>query len=187
MRELPDQQPEHTGSEDALLAVEVLAPDAPRPGTHGGVTLRAEAARDLRDTLGGALVKSAKAGRRAAETTYRLVPSQQASQGLADGTLRWATASSGDAAVLIKETATGRIAGHGQLQRVKPSPAKLLGPAAWEAMAMATQQHYLVEINDKLQSIEKGVDEALSRMDDDKRGTLRQVRGTFRCHRAQLR
>ncbi len=74
--------------------------------------------------------------------------------------------------MLIKDKATGRIAGQGRLQKVKAGPAKILGPAAWEAMAMATQQHYLVEINDKLETIERGVDEVLSRMDDDKLGTL---------------
>ncbi|MDQ3631358.1 MAG: hypothetical protein M3417_08865 [Actinomycetota bacterium] len=41
---------------------------------------------------------------------------------------------------------------------------------------MATQQHYLVEINDKLEGVQKGVDEVLSRMDDDKLGTLAKVR-----------
>jgi hypothetical protein len=90
------------------------------------------------------------------DATFRLVPSEQASKGLADGSLRWATGKKGDASVLIKDKATGRIAGHGQLQKARPSPAKVLGPAAWEAMAMATQQHYLVEINDKLQCIERG-------------------------------
>jgi hypothetical protein len=53
-------------------------------------------------------------------------------------------------------------------------------------MAMATQQHYLVEINEKLESVVKGVDEVLSRMDDDKRGTLKQVRRVVEASRDRL-
>jgi hypothetical protein len=120
------------------------------------------------------------------ESTYRLVPSEKAAKGLGDGTLRWATAKKGDASVLVKNKATGRIAGHGELRKVSPSPAKVLGPAAWEAMAMATQQHYLVEINDKLEDIARGVDEVLDQMSDDKRGTLKDVRGAAEFIRTRL-
>jgi hypothetical protein len=156
---------------DALMRVEVLSSEFV-PDPERGVTLRGEAALDVTDSLGNLIRTGTGVARRATTSTYRLVPSEKAAQGLADGSLRWATASKGDASVLIKDEATGRIASHGSLQKVKPNPAKFLGPAAWEAMAMATQQHYLVEINDKLESIERGVDEVLSRMDDDKLGTL---------------
>jgi hypothetical protein len=164
---------------DAVVEVETLPialADAPLAMS---VTLGGEAARNVRDSLGTALVGTARTGHRAANAAgaaYRLVPSEQAAKGLADGSLRWATASKGDASVLIKDSATGRIAGRGELAKVSPSPAKILGPAVWEAMAVATQQHYLVEINEKLQSIERGVSEALSQMDGDKRGTLTQLR-----------
>ena len=112
--------------------------------------------------------KTVKKGQR---TVYALVPSEKTKAGLADKTLRWATPSRGDASVLIKNKA-GEIAGHGELHKVKPKPASLLGPAVWEAMAMATQQHYLVEISEKLAGIDAKVDEVLARLDDDQKATL---------------
>jgi hypothetical protein len=170
-----DQRPAARATDDALAVVEVLPAALVPSDAANAVVLRGDAARDVRDAMGSAVLKGMHLGRRAAEKTYRLVPSEKTAQGLSDGTLRWATAKNGDASVLIKDKATGRIAGQGKLQAVRPSPAKLLGPAAWEAMAMATQQHYLVEINGKLEGIVKGVDEVLARMDDDKRGTLHDV------------
>jgi hypothetical protein len=173
-------------SGDAAMQVEVLPPELV-PEVVRGVTLRGEAARDVTASLvrlgGPAAVDMA---RQAAKPTYRLVPSPQTAEGIADKSLRWATTKRGDASPLIKDAKTGRIAGRGDLQKVKPNPAKLLGPAAWEAMAMATQQHYLVEINDKLESIERGVDEVLSRMDDDKLGTLNYASRTARSALAGL-
>lgn len=160
----------------ALVEVEALGTGVAPAQTRGALTLRGDAARDIRDSLGGAVIELGKTGgRAAAKTTYKLVPSEAASKGLADGSLRWANASKGDASVLIKDKATGRIAGQGELQKVRPSPAKVLGPAAWQAMALATQQHYLVEINEKLASVEKGVGEVMALMDDDKRGILEEA------------
>jgi hypothetical protein len=187
---MPDSDPTQnaaTGpSDDALAVVDVLPPELVPADAGHAVTLRGDAARDLRDALGSAVVKGSRLGRRATERTYRLVPSEKTAQGLRDGTLRWATAKNGDASVLIKDKATGRIAGQGSLKAARPSPAKLLGPAAWEAMAMATQQHYLVEINGKLEGIVRGVDEVLARMDDDKRGTLQDVDAAARFLRTRL-
>jgi hypothetical protein len=68
----------------------------------------------------------------------------------------------------------------------KPSPAKVLGPVVWEAMAMATQQHYLVEIDKKLDGIAKGVDEVLARDDDRTLAIFREVRDSVRDSRSRL-
>lgn len=43
---------------------------------------------------------------------------------------------------------------------------------AWQAMAIATQQHYLVEISGKLDSIEQGVSEIIKRQLNDKAANL---------------
>jgi hypothetical protein len=53
-------------------------------------------------------------------------------------------------------------------------------------MAMATQQHYLVEISDKLEGIASGIEELLERDDDDKRGTLVHVENTVARSRERL-
>jgi hypothetical protein len=116
------------------VEVDVLPAAPAEPSPASALTLSGGAARNARDALGTALIETATMGRRAAaETTYRLVASEQAAKGLADGSLLWANASKGDASVLIKNTATGRIADRGELHRVRPSPAKVLGPAVWEA------------------------------------------------------
>jgi hypothetical protein len=71
--------------------------------------------------------------------------------------------------VLVKNAKSGRIAGNADLKRVKPN---LIGPAVWQAMAVATQQHYLVEIFGKLEGIKAGVHEILARLDDEIDGRL---------------
>ena len=188
MTNLPDQlpatPPRH--APEALIEVEALPVELARQPLRGGVTLSGEAARNVRDSLGLAVTEFGKTRLRAVDSTFRLVPSEKAARGLADGSLRWATASKGDASVLIKDTTTGHFAGRGELHKVKLSPLKVLGPAAWEAMAMATQQHYLVEINTKLQTIEKGVSEVLSRMDNTTLGTLTNVHRTVLRSRERL-
>jgi hypothetical protein len=47
----------------------VLSAELARPRIRGGVTLIGDAARDVRDTLGTAVVESAKVGQRAMEST----------------------------------------------------------------------------------------------------------------------
>ena len=53
----------------------------------------------------------------------------------------------------------------------------VLGPAAWQAMAMATQQHYLAEISEKLEGIQQGVDELKELHSDDRIGKLKTISG----------
>jgi hypothetical protein len=82
----------------------------------------------------------------------------------------------GIASVLVKSKETGRLAGHADLKGVRPSAVKVLGPVAWQALAMATQQHFLVEINDKLAGIGAGVDKLLARDTDSKLAELHELR-----------
>ena len=146
---------------------------------HGSaVTLSGEAARDLAETVAPVARELAQAGkallgnRKAQEQgtqLYRLVPRKELAEGLQNGALRMGVPrKGGDATALVKTVTTGRTAGHADLVkaegvRAKPSAMRALGPVAWQAMAMATQQHYLVEINDKLAGVAKGVDEVLAR------------------------
>jgi hypothetical protein len=68
--------------------------------------------------------------------------------------------------------ATGKFAGRGDLRKVTPKPASVLGPAVWQALAVATQQHYLNEINENLAGIDAKLDEVLARLDDQTQGSL---------------
>lgn len=99
-------------------------------------------------------------------------------RGLKDGTLRHATPTGGDASVLIKNAKDGRIAGRADLRDVKPTAVDVFGPAAWQALALATQQHYLAEISSKLEGIQAGVDEVLARMDDKVIAALKDISET---------
>jgi len=138
------------------------------------VTLTGDGAREVADSLGRVTkvgFDGFKTVKKARRTAYALVPSEKTSARLAAKTLRWATPSHGDASVLIKNKA-GQMAGHGELHKVKPKAATLLSPAVWEAMAMATQQHYLVDISEKLAGIDAKVDEVLARLDDDDKAAL---------------
>jgi len=150
------------------LVVEITA--AVEPDRRHAVLLRGEAAAGVSSTLARATREGFALGRRAAgEPVYRLVPPKELREGLAKGTLRHATPNRGDASVLVKNSRSGRIAGKADLKRVRPN---VVGPALWQAMAVATQQHYLVEISGKLTGIQQGVDEILARLDDQIHGRL---------------
>jgi hypothetical protein len=159
------------------------------------VTLTGEAALAVRNTLGEPAKKWMLARRAApvTEETYRIVldPTQQ--KALREGTQRFANPGKGDASLRLRDVKTGGPMTEARLEKVgesaktaMPSVTKVLGPAAWEAMAMATQQHYLVEITDKLEGIASGIDEILERDDDDKRGTLVHVDDTVARSRERL-
>jgi hypothetical protein len=135
----------------------------------------------LRETLGEPAKKKVLARKaiEASEETYRLSLTPEQKKALADGSQYFAKPGKGDVSLRLRDTATGGPRPEASLEKVgdsakaaRPSVTKVIGPVAWEAMAMATQQHYLVEINDKLESISTRVDEVLERGDDDKLGTL---------------
>jgi hypothetical protein len=74
--------------------------------------------------------------------------------------------------VLIKRVDDGTMAGKADLKSVKPSSLEILGPAAWQVLALATQQHYLADISAKLEGIQQGVDELKKLHYDEVIGTL---------------
>ena len=128
------------------------------------------------------------------EESYRITVSPEQAKALREGTQVWAKPGKGDASLRLRDAATGKPIPEAKLEKVrdsarsaaKPSVTKVLGPAVWEAMAIATQQHYLVEISDKLQGIASDVEEVLERLDDDKRGTLNHVAKTVADSHARL-
>ncbi len=159
------------------------------------VTLTGEAAVAVRNTLGEPAKKWMLARKAApvTEQTYRIVldPTQQ--KALRERTQRFANPGKGDASLRLRDVKTGGPMPEARLEKVgdsaktaMPSVTKVLGPVAWEAMAMATQQHYLVEISDKLEGIASGIEEILERDDDDKRGTLLHVDNTVARSRERL-
>ena len=194
------QHPEDKrGEPDAEASIELVADDRELPDS--GVTLRGEAAYELIEAVAPVAKEIARAGktllgnRRAREDArqlYRIVPRKELADGLKANALRMGTArKGGDATVLVKSVKTGRTAGHADLVKakdVKPTPSamKALGPVAWQAMAMATQQHYLVEINDKLAGVAKGVDEVLARQSDEKRSDVEELRDEAARIRAKI-
>jgi len=72
---------------------------------------------------------------------------------------------------LVKDVKTGKIAGQQDLVKNGVKVTKVLGPAAWQAMALATQQHYLAEIDAKLETLQTRVDEVLAMQHDERAGT----------------
>jgi hypothetical protein len=160
------------------------------------VRLTGEAAVAVRSTLGEPVRKKmfALKAAEATEDTYRVVTSPEQTKALKEGRQVWAKPGKGDKSLRLRDAATSKPMPEARLEKVgdsaksaaRPSVTKVLGPAAWEAMAMATQQHYLVEINDKLEGIATNVDEVLQRLDDDKRGALSHVAKTVEDSRTRL-
>ena len=147
-----------------------------RVDRNHAVRVTGDAANRMKDGLGEAVRRGFRLAKNAAAgDVFELVPPADLAKGLKDGTLRFATTKRGDASVLIKNVETGRVAGRGDLVSPKLSPLDVLGPAAFEVMALATQQHYLAEISDKLEGIKQSVDEIKALHEDDRIGILNQV------------
>jgi hypothetical protein len=170
------------GRSQAAFEVQVLEPDVE---IVDPVLLRGREARALTDLVTGVTKTGWRLGRRAREQTYRLVPPPELAAGLRDGSLKWAEASGGDASTLIKSSETGRIVGQGQPKRAAGAGAPI-GPVAWEALAMVSQQHYLVEISSKLSALQAGVDEVLARGDDKNLAALRRAARVAAATSAEL-
>jgi hypothetical protein len=163
--------------------------------TQQAVRLTGRAAEEVRRNLpepARAKLLGRKA-KQAAEATYRIVPSPEQQKALDVGILAYKTPGKGDATVRLMDVATSKSVPEASLEKVdpgalapKPSPVKMLGPVVWEAMAMATQQHYLVEIDKKLDGIAKGVDEVLARDDDRTLAIFREVHDIVRDSRERF-
>jgi hypothetical protein len=135
----------------------------------------------------------ARKAKQATEPVFRIALTPEQQKALNDNTIRFAKPGKGTATVRLRDAATGKPVTEARLERVepgavaaKPSPARMLGPVVWEAMAMATQQHYLVEIDKKLDGIAKGVDEVLAREDDRTLAIFREVHEIVRDSRDRL-
>jgi hypothetical protein len=159
---------------DGIFEIELLeaVPDGMVP-VNAPLGSGTDVAGNLARILGGVAQEATT------ETVYKLVPSKELQKGLAEKTLQYASSKKGDASVLIKDVKTGTVKGHAALKQVKPNPASLLGPAAWQALAMVTQQHFLSEIDGRLERIEERFDEMLDRMraqlDEDLRSMIKEV------------
>jgi hypothetical protein len=151
------------------FSIERLPDDARSPEAGRGVMLSGRDASQIVDCVGGV----AKAGggwlarKRAFEGLYRIVPDDELREGLLHEGFRYVTPSAGDASVQLVDRG-GKFVGRAELRAAGPSAMKLIGPAAWQAMAMATQQHYLVEISARLSAIDGKLGEVLARDDDRK-------------------
>lgn len=167
--------------EDTSVVEWLEEPPGERADT--GVRLSGDAARDVTDAL-GALVGIGYRAQERASAYYLVAPSDEVAKKLADGTLRWANTERGDASVLIKDAKSGQVATHGLLR--KGGLGEVLGPVAWQAMAMATQQHYLVSIDRKLDGIQHGIEEVLARDEDDKLAELEQASASAQDAIAEL-
>ena len=177
MTETPGQDLERASETDVRVDGAGVATDEPvRVDRDKAVVVTGRTASQLADGLGRATKTGFGIVRRARpREVFELVPPEDLVKGLKKRALRYATPSSGDASVLIKNVSDGQMAGRADLRKVSSSAAKALGPMAWEVLAYATQQHFMVEISASLEGIEKGVDELKERLDDDRVGTIKTV------------
>ena len=159
------------------------------------VRLTGRAAEEVRRNLPEPAKKHilARKAKQVTKETYRIALSPEQQKALNKGTQRFANPGKGSATLRLRDAATGKPVTEARLETVgpgalaaKPSPVKVLGPVVWEAMAMATQQHYLVEIDKKLDGIAKGVDEVFAREDDRTLAIFREVRDIVRDSRERF-
>ncbi|MCW3001925.1 MAG: hypothetical protein JWQ20_1223 [Conexibacter sp.] len=100
----------------------------------------------------------------------RLIPPARLADGLRDGTLQYLTTKAGADKAIIVNAKTRDFAGHGDI--VRSSQAAVAGAIAWQAMAVVTQQYYLHEINDKLETVTLGVADLRARLQNAQAGEL---------------
>jgi hypothetical protein len=153
------------------------------------VRLTGRAAEEVRTDL----LDPARRAKQLTGDVVRIALSPDQQKALKEGTQVFKTPGKGNATVRLMDEATGKSVKEASLERVdpktlvaKPSVTKVLGPVAWEAMAMATQQHYLVEIDNKLEGIAKGIDEVFAREDDRTLAVFREVRDIVRDSRERF-
>lgn len=163
---------------DGVVEVEVV-PAAPAQSQM--IELSGSQAADIGGELAKLAGKSSRRVLASRNAVYRLRPSAEMARGLQAKTLRYAAPTSGDASILIKEASGAKkIKGHAALERVRANPASVIGPAVWQAMALATQQHFLVEISGRLETIEQGVAELIDRTRDKSDSELDTLREQVR-------
>lgn len=147
------------------------------------IRLAGRAADEVRSNLSASAKRTALGRRKASppRELYEIVLSPEQRRAMAEGTQRFATPGKGTATVRLRDVATGKNVSEARLEKVtgpveaRPSPAKVLGPVLWEAMAIATQQHFLVAIDKKLRGLDTAIGEILARDDDRTSAVLREV------------
>ncbi len=155
------------GKEHLPFDVERQSSVTPSPSAGRSVALSRDQAGPVLDLLGSTTrpLLGIATRKRASTGLYRLAPRAELAENLKNHGYRYAKPSSGDATQQVLD-ASGNFAGRADLKAVSPSLMKLVGPAAWQVMAMATQQHYLVEISGKLSAIDAKLDELIARDED---------------------
>ena len=137
-------------------AVEIapLAPDASVP-VQGFRPVADDAAEAVRRKLEQrSLVSAARAGQSLTRQVYEMRLSPEIARGLREGRLYQVADGSGVLS-MVKDKESGSIVGQarfGELGRVE-----VAGPAVWDLAATITQQHYLVEISEKLGQVDENV------------------------------
>ena len=181
-------------SEYAPFEVSEVAHNPDRLPARVAVPLSAElgvsAARALLSVVGPA---KGTGGSHAGEAIYRLAVTDPAlREGLANGTLRFATPSKGDASVLIKHVSNGRMAGSARLVGAGSTSGTAVGAAsagtavvAVGAVALAAAigmiLYQLKTINSKLDVIGGDLRRVLEHLELEQRSKLWELRDTSRA------
>ena len=111
-------------------------------------------------------------GQEMSTKSLRVVFSPEVTRGLSAGSLELVETSRGLLPV-ARNVSTGRFVQTGKA--VAQGGVRLANVAAmsWQILAIATAQHYLGEINERLAKIERGIDDILSWLTEEKKAELR--------------
>lgn len=128
------------------------------------ISVSGQVARGLREVLDAA----------DASEVVRLVPPPRLADRLARNELAYMR-SSGDRMAILKERESGRIAGHARIEDEGIAALDAAAEAVWQGLAIATSQHYLAEINHRLQALEHGISDLVARDQSEQMGHLRAI------------
>lgn len=117
-------------------------------------------------------INLAQQGHQAAQQSFKIIFKPAAFEGLRDGTFHLMEGTKGYYATAVN-TANGRIVGNGQLVASNATRVAAIAAASFQVLAVITAQKFLADIDKRLASIDKGVDEIQCWLEEESWATLR--------------
>lgn len=126
-------------------------------------------------------------GRHMAQQGYKIVFSPEVTRALRSGTMELLP-SGGNLLPIARDAAKGRrIVEIGRFAKSGGIKLASVAAASWQILSIATAQHFLNEINARLASIEDGIKDIRSWLQDDKKAQLKAAAGYLREAHAAIK
>lgn len=176
------QSPEMEGTDDQL--VEVIPIEI---GTRTSVIEVSASVRTLLQNVIQRAPAMTSAGKQIFDRGVRLNFSKAVTQSLHSGDAVLVKNAAGNVVATARDVRTGKFVGNAKTLAQGGSKALQVTTMAWQLASIATAQHYLGEINAKLQSIEDGIKDVLFMLEQENRSAITEGIWHLRQYHNELR